>query len=562
MSIMGIRRRFARHLRILLWIILIGFVLGIFFFAFYTKGPLQTGPRGHKASAEDVFASVGGEKITRPELDKVYLFYLEQQSQHGGSVLGGLGGVRLGMVLMIRHRALQDLAASIAMAQEARRRGFEVSGDEVRAYIEQQVEAAIKGLKEQAGGRDPREIYREIMARRGIKRSRVTEKEFRRWFTTTLTESEGEQTKRTILMEKLRASVVGTAQVSDEDLSLSFDEVKITPIILQFPLSEEATEEESKAKQRAEEIHAKLSAGADFGALAKSASSEAPLRLPEGWLTREDVRGIFGEEAEKALFGLKPGQFSAPVRTPAAYIILRMEAFRRQLPEDFDEHREEYRERLIAQRQQGAWEKLNAEVLQKAEIEPVAFEAVAMKALAEGKTDEAVAALEKAFEEPAGLAGEVFSAICFELGDYYFQKKDFVRAKERFEAALSPVGDIPRGFIVGFPEDIYIALGRIALEQENTEEAVEYFTQADISDDYMVHLTLLDIYDKMGRKEDAARQETWVAEYRKLMEEESKRAMEEAARRQAAQEEASPQAAPGGQTLPPQPIPQENGAVR
>ncbi|NIM07454.1 MAG: tetratricopeptide repeat protein [Armatimonadetes bacterium] len=559
MSLMGLRRRFARHLRIGLWLILIGFVLGIFFLAFLSGGsgrrPLPgTGQPGQE---DEVIAVVGEADIMRSDFERVYLPMLQQQASYGASIWGSIG-VPLNAIMGIRYRVLQDLASTIAMAQEARNRGFEASPDEVDARIRQEVNVFVTQVQEQGRERDPRAIYRDVMASRGVKRSRVSEKEFRDWMTDTLAREEHEQLIRVILLDKLRASIIAPVQLSEADFLANYDEAQMTPIVFSFSAGEEE-ETKADAKKRAEETHSKLKSGADFDSLAKSVSDIPQQDIAaEDWVSRGNVRAFFGEEAEKALFALKPGEFSAPAETSMGYVIFRLDDIRRQLPEDFSENKEEYRRQATAQRQNEVWGEFSAEILEKLELQPRVPEVAGMKALEEGKRAEAMAAFEEAFQEPGNLPGEVFAAICYELGSYYFEQEDLDKAKEKFEASLSPRGDIPERVLARYPEDVYLALGKILLDEGNREEALSYLTQVDFSDDYIVHMMLLDMYEEMGETEKAAQQTEWLEEYRKIVQEEQERAMMEAAEQAGSEELVPSQNAPEASPSPTQPVsPQE-----
>jgi len=557
MSIMGMRRKFARHLKTILWIILATFVIGIPMTMYYGRFP-SFGPRQTttQQAQEDVVAAVGKDNITRSQLDAVYGLLLQQQATSGASVWGSQG-VPLAAILQVRYQALGELASSAALAQEARKRGLQASDDEVRARIEQDTDAFIKQLQKSAQEtkRDPREAYRDFMASKGTSRSRVSEGEFRGWLIDLINKKEKENLRRLILTDKLQAGMLASIRVSDADLMASYDEVKMTPIVISF--SGLAKRTEAEAKKRTEETYSRLKKGANFAALAKSTSDLPPSTQStafKDWLPRPLIRAYFGEEAETALFGLKPGEFTAPVKTPMAYVIFRLEAKRRQLPADFAKKKEDQRKQLLAQRQQEAWAKAAGDIVKRLKLEPRTPEIAGLKALSEGKQAPAMKDLERACETPEGIPGEVVSAICYVLGQYHVERKEWEKAKEKFDASLSPPGDIARGVISGYPEDIYLALGKVALEEKKTAEALEYFAQADTSDNFMIHTRLLDIYEKMGRKDELKREKEWLVEYRQVLEQERQEAAKEAAQRPGP-EKALPTQQPSKESPSPAPPP-------
>ena len=77
------------------------------------------------------------------------------------------------------------------------------------------------------------------------------------------------------------------------------------------------------AKAKAEDVEAKLKAGADFGQLARTAS-DGPTAASGGDLG-QFRRGALAKVLEDATFSLESGQYSAPIRTKQGYVILKVE---------------------------------------------------------------------------------------------------------------------------------------------------------------------------------------------------------------------------------------------
>jgi len=76
------------------------------------------------------------------------------------------------------------------------------------------------------------------------------------------------------------------------------------------------------AQTKANEIEAKLKAGADFAQLART-SSDATTAAQDGDLGTYK-RGQLGKVFEDATFGLKPGEFTEPILTKQGYVILKV----------------------------------------------------------------------------------------------------------------------------------------------------------------------------------------------------------------------------------------------
>ena len=103
---------------------------------------------------------------------------------------------------------------------------------------------------------------------------------------------------------------------------VSQPEYDIRQILLKLP--EGADQKEvARQKARADELVAKARTGADFGTLAQenSEASDAATGGNMGWRKADDLPGLFADTVRK----LKPGEISAPVRSPAGFHILKLQ---------------------------------------------------------------------------------------------------------------------------------------------------------------------------------------------------------------------------------------------
>jgi parvulin-like peptidyl-prolyl isomerase len=87
---------------------------------------------------------------------------------------------------------------------------------------------------------------------------------------------------------------------------------------------------EADAKARAENIYQQLIAGADFEKLAREFSDDKTSAAKGGDFGTAGRLSPYPEEMKKALFGLKPGGISAPLRQPSGYYILKAESLSKQ----------------------------------------------------------------------------------------------------------------------------------------------------------------------------------------------------------------------------------------
>lgn len=105
----------------------------------------------------------------------------------------------------------------------------------------------------------------------------------------------------------------------------------------------------AKSKAEADDIYAKLKAGANFAALAKQYSKDPGSKNSGGKLTIQ--RGQTVPEFEKAAFALKVGQISEPVKTVYGYHVI--EALS-PVKGNYDGYKETVRQTLLQQRKNDA----------------------------------------------------------------------------------------------------------------------------------------------------------------------------------------------------------------
>jgi parvulin-like peptidyl-prolyl isomerase len=87
---------------------------------------------------------------------------------------------------------------------------------------------------------------------------------------------------------------------------------------------------EPEAKEKAEDLRKKALAGADFGALAKENSDDRESANKDGDFPPIKHTSSYPEPVKKAVFALKPGEISEPVRMPNGYYVIRLERLAQQ----------------------------------------------------------------------------------------------------------------------------------------------------------------------------------------------------------------------------------------
>jgi peptidyl-prolyl cis-trans isomerase D len=104
----------------------------------------------------------------------------------------------------------------------------------------------------------------------------------------------------------------------------------------------------AKAKGEAEKVVAALKGGADFAKLA-SEKSEDPGSKAKGGMLDFFPRGAMVPEFEKYVFSAKPGAISEPIQTDFGFHVIRVEAIKPASDKKLEEVQDEIAQKLIAQ---------------------------------------------------------------------------------------------------------------------------------------------------------------------------------------------------------------------
>jgi foldase protein PrsA len=247
---------------------------------------------GAPAFAEQAapIAVVDGVPITRAEYDKGLAEARRQITVDFGTDFDSAEGKALEKDMS--GRVVDQLIERQVIFNEATRRNLKVTDD--------QVEARIAELRAS--------FPTESAFQQGLKANRMTLDELKM------------RMRDGLIVSGVKEAVVGTVVLTDQELRAHYTQnlaSYTTPE--QIRASHILLSDEKKAK----DILAKLEAGGDFAALAKEHSEDADTKTQGGDL------GYFSEghlvfALEKVAFGLKPGQFSSPVKTKSGYHLVKV----------------------------------------------------------------------------------------------------------------------------------------------------------------------------------------------------------------------------------------------
>ena len=256
----------------------------------------------------------------------------EQQSPYQGSVVEDIVA-RVNDQVISRSdydRSEQDLEAQAKQQQWTQQQLFEQKHDLLRDLIDQQLllskgkDLDITGETETVKRLDEMRKQNHLDSMEDLQKAAeaqgVSWEDFR-----------ASIRNRIITQEVIRDQVGRHVNISPTEVQRYYDEhksefeqpeqVRLSEILIQTANPDDASQV-ATAKTKADDVEAKLKAGGDFAALAKS-SSGGPTAADGGDLG-EFKRGQLAKILEDQTFSLKPGEYTEPIRTKQGFVILKV----------------------------------------------------------------------------------------------------------------------------------------------------------------------------------------------------------------------------------------------
>lgn len=541
---------------IIFWLIVIIFLVGTYFM--YGPGGGGGGPAAARGGGERtvsaVIATVDGERLARNAYER-RLYSYQRQQQAGVTDMAGL-----------KLDLLNGMIDTHLMREAARAEGIEVTSGDLKQRKTEIVEELL------ARRYPDRKDLQEVLRERDISLDAFKDELRREWL------PDDDQLRQEIMFDKLQEQVRSSVEVTDEELRQSFAEVNARHILIDpHRLMEEATSDEpeeaasdagnetdegdeanadgaeiedgstqedaeteepadagdaepemtpaqakQKARERLLELKQRAESGADFAELAKE-HSESPFSAEQGgdmgWFKRTrppmELSWAGGApEFMQTAFSLEKGEISEPVETPLGLHIIKLEDRRLELPEDFEENKERYRQSELLRQQQQAWQDYQQQLRDAAEIEIVDPELKAYKLLEEdamGNTAQAAQLLAQAVEnDPTSGAARYMLAM-------------LLRQADRTPDAIKVLSELAESEMGKRSPQVHLQLGQMLKEVEREEEAVEQlkaaseWAQGFNRQNSSIHMGIQQLFTEMERPELADKEQQWLDEYREEM---------------------------------------------
>ena len=470
----------------------------------------------------DTVAVVNGEPLSRAIFDRAFLKIAEYNIRFGP-------GLPIERLWSYRLEALSQAVDEQLVRTEAREHDISVSDEEVTAGLDGMVNQYLAQLRGQGGDLEEK-LGQACAGLGGPRQPTMTEAQFRPWLRDWLRPRYGEEVAVSLMTERLKAQVIPAPAVTEDDLREQFATVTLRSIAIRHTTGERLEEAEREAEERAKDLLRQLHEGADFAALATTASDDARYR-DRGGLEGTMLVSHLNPDRQKAVFSLQVGEVSELIKTDSGYEILYVEARGYDLPPDYEETKSELRARLAAQRQEQAWQEHVSKLHEQATITVTDTELRAYTALREGKDDEGLALLEAASQYPDKIGPAGAASVFFQLGARYSVQQRWAEATQAYASCdrqlapvlhLFPQARVAAQFGLGHTyENLAVQLreqGHLEEAEAASAQAVEHYQQVGRETSNPSHHDRLRLaYLRLGRSDLAEEEGAWLDQYRREM---------------------------------------------
>lgn len=518
MSIMRLRKIFNKSVRIrigkrsislgsplvvVFWAIVVIFVIGAY--SMFSGAPRQRGPGQQERTVSKLIAQVDGYKIRRRDFEQRLAMMIRSQPTK----------IDIPQLGYLKTNLLDGMLQRHLMLKAARAEGARVSRQEIIGEQHRLVDSAIS--RRFPDQKDLRSFLQQRQISYEQYRQEVLENRY----------GDEAALREDLLARKLQDLVKGRVTVTDEQVKEDYTEVKaqhilITPESFMKPPKENEqpeTEEqanrpepltkqqaEAKAQQKAQQLLQQIKEGADFAQLAKE-HSEDPRSAEQGGNLGWMRHGQMVKEFEQAAFALEVGQVSDVVATDYGFHIIKVLGRRSNLPDDFEEHKDNYKQQVLTRRQPQAWQEYQDNLEEQANIQIFDAELKADKLWEDGNTTEAMSLLAEAAEnDPFNMSAR------YQLAQLYRQVGENA-------AGIKYLQQITENSQGASSAQVHLELGELLQDQGLTEEALAEFTSA--SDwatvlqfgNYFIHIRLKTIFQDMKKPDLVTQEEEWLTEF-------------------------------------------------
>ena len=510
MSIGRMQRRMSRHLRIVLYVIIAVFIVGLplVFVPRFANRPQQ--PETAEDGGAQVVATVDGKPVSRSSLEGQFERTMAQLLPFYAS-LGQ--GISFEQIWPYRLNAMEQAIAEELLVRQAEANKLSVSRKEVKARAQQLADEELGRIKEAVKPEELELVLARIVAETdGTLRDQVSERRFRDWSIERLLEM-SDSLRNQLLVGKLRQGAVGSVTATEQELLAQYDRATVREIRVSLHPEGKPERTEEEARRRAEGLVARARKGEDFARLAR-AESDDPDARETGGLLESVGRQMMPAEWAGPVFALGPDEVSDPIKGQWGYSVVKMEKLERELPDDFESKKEQLLMNLVQQNQNSAWMEYQQGLREKAQVKVVDPEMLAWQALQGGKQEEALAKLQEAAGEQGRRKGLATATVSYRLGKMLEAREQWEAALEAYESSYDSIAGAEMEPPGGRAEAL-MSMAKCHERLGNVEEALDWYqTASGKSEVPSVHAELQGTFERLGREDLAAGEREWLDDYR------------------------------------------------
>lgn len=533
MSLVGMRRMMHDKLHYFMYGLAAVFAVG---WIGLVIGSGKTGLKDTEQSG--VVAIVNGQKIDRVDFETAaaaQIKRVEDQSHMVGAFEES----------QMRGQLFDTMVDRITRMEAAKKEGVRVRGGEIKRKINEVVDSQIKQVRDRllSGSKDQTDAALDAALRKNNMSLSQLKDQIR-------ASVDVEMVREQLTMEKLLKKLQDNIDSSDAAVRASYDEVRFSQITV-----DGKKRSMDQARERANEISAKLKKGGDFAAIAKE-SSDDPFKSNGGKRADYMRKTYMEKELADKLFTMKAGEVSDPIQLPQGIVIVKLDEKRSSLPADYSDPKKqkEYKDAYVAQQQftmqsQFMYDMQSKVKLDVKDSELKAYTATKELSAAMGqgpaqakiKAEEAIKYLRKATEQSTGdpqAMARIYAQLAY-LYEWLQRPNMFATGKaDAVKYMAEEKKALDDALTYTEANDLRNMMVAINMKEGQYAKALENlsFVSDNAMDDPIVHSQLMTKYKELRKYVPAktapliAAEEKWLVDYNK--QQEALKKQQEAAKRQ------------------------------
>lgn len=293
-----------------------------------------------EAIQRTVYATVGDEKITKADIDEEMKATIDQLKQQYGDDYENNDKIK-DQFKQMKVQYLNAMVNEKLMMQNAASMGVEPSEDE----LNEQVDEAVNQLKEQYSEDGQ---FEQVLETNGF-----TEDSFR------------EYQRKQIIVQQVYQAIISDVEVTDDDAQIYYDENKDSQYVTgaganaAHILIAEKTDggdiDFDTSLEKANEVKAKLDAGADFAELAAEYGTDGTKDRGGdlGFVAYDQTN--YDQDFLDGFKQLSEGQISDPVKSQFGYHIIKATGLKDEVVTPFEDVKDQIKQQLLQQKQSDAF---------------------------------------------------------------------------------------------------------------------------------------------------------------------------------------------------------------